>query len=114
MELQIEIEESAENGVSVVLKGSLDTTTSMQLDARIANLLAAKPRAILIDMGGLDYISSSGIRVVLKTRKTLSSAADLLLVNLQPRVKAVFDIINALPDQIFFESMQDAQAYLER
>ena len=49
-------------------------------------------------MKDLEYISSAGIRVVVKTQKDLKSRnGELYFTNLKPQVKKVFEIINVLP-----------------
>ncbi len=113
MKLKIITRALTENCTTVHLKGSLDTTTSLKLADQIETLIAPLPKTLVINMTDLDYISSAGLRVILKTRKALLPESDLLLANLQPRVKAVFAIINALPSEVFFESMQSALAHHE-
>ena len=51
----------------LTLEGRLDTTTSSQLEEAIAAAEGAE--AIRLDMRGLEYISSAGLRVLLKTEK---------------------------------------------
>jgi len=115
MSLSVETREEL-SGIHIVkLAGSLDTATAPQLEAETDRLLATGPTAIILDFEKLDYISSAGVRVVLKTRKGLKEVAgNLMMMNLQPQIKKVFEIINALPSQQVFASIEELDAYLDK
>lgn len=51
--------------------GRLDTNTYQILETGVDEVLKHSPRTVVFDMAGLDYISSMGLRVILKTEKTL-------------------------------------------
>jgi anti-anti-sigma factor len=102
-------------GVFVVSPfGSLDTNTHTILEKKIDFLAGDRAaRVITLDMGGVEYISSMGVRVVLKARKVLIRRGGMLLMmNLQPQIKRVFEIINALPSLQIFSSIQELDDYL--
>jgi anti-anti-sigma factor len=71
----------------VVMAGRLDAT---QCDAALRFLAAvAEPR--VIDLGRLEYIASSGLRVFLLTHKRVSGAgASLRLINVRPQIQDIF------------------------
>jgi anti-sigma B factor antagonist len=65
-------------------------------------------------MEKLDYISSIGVRVVIKTGITLKkNNGSLFFVNMKPQIRKVFDIINALPLMKVFTSIQELDQYLD-
>jgi len=102
-------------GVFVVSPfGSLDTNTHTVLEKKIDFLTGdGAARVITLDMGGVEYISSMGVRVILKARKDLTRrGGTLLMMNLQPQIKRVFEIINALPSLQIFSSIQELDDYL--
>lgn len=102
-------------GVFVVSPfGSLDTNTHTVLEKKIDFLTGdGAARVITLDMGGVEYISSMGVRVILKARKDLTRrGGTLLMMNLQPQIKRVFEIINALPSLHIFSSIQELDDYL--
>lgn len=105
-----------EPGVFVVSsEGSLDTNTYSILEKQVDSILEGSPRVIIFDMEYLNYISSMGVRVVLKTRKALEKrGSDIVLLNLKPHIKKVFDIINALPSEQVFSSIEEMDRYLDR
>ncbi len=114
MSLQIDLTEKKPGLVEVALDGRLDTETSEQLEARLDDLLKTEPRAVRFNMESLDYISSMGIRVLLKTFKTLrQKKAMFLMANLQPQIKRVFEIAAALPPESIFETVEEADEYFD-
>jgi anti-anti-sigma factor len=69
---------------------------------------------VVLDLAALEYLSSAGIRSVVKARKSLEGrGASLALVNLQPPVQKVFDIVKALPSSQIFGSATELDAYLD-
>ena len=116
MSLDIQIAPPTHGQLRVALQGRLDTHTFAQLDAALAPLLQAQPppRAIVLDLGGLAYISSAGIRSIFKARKALSPhGGKVLVANPQPQIQKVFDLVKAVPLGDIFGSMAEADAYLD-
>jgi anti-anti-sigma factor len=61
----------------------------------------------------LDFISSAGIRVFLMAQKELKSrGGTVMMMNPQPQIRKVFDIIKALPDATVFSSVEELDDYL--
>ena len=102
-------------GVFVILAiGSLDTNTYQVLDEEVNSLLEKSAKMIVFDMEYLDYISSAGISVILRARKGLKKQnGEVMMVNLQPQIKKVFEIIKALPSQGIFKNIQELDDYLD-
>jgi anti-anti-sigma factor len=91
----MEIKEGQANGHLVLsLEGRLDANTSATLQQKLLAELEQRPQSILIlDLGGLNYLSSAGLRVLLvaaKTGKKISS--ELRLASLRPHVEEVFTL----------------------
>ena len=95
----MEIQEEKQGGVLlVVAKGRVDTTTSIDLEERLVRHLDTGERRFVIDMGGVEYISSAGLRVLLLLAKKLRAArGDLVLCALGPTVRQVFELAGFLP-----------------
>jgi len=94
--------------------GSIDTNTATVLDEKVEAVLAENPDVVIFDMEYTDYINSMGVRVLLKTKKTLkNSDGKLIFMHLQPQIKKVFDILNALPTMNVFASIEELDNYLE-
>ena len=94
--------------------GSLDGNTYPTFENEINQILAASPNLIALDLKRLDYISSAGIRVILNTQKELKKKdGKIVFMKLQPQIKKVFEIINAIPSMKIFSSIQDLDEYLD-
>ena len=63
-------------------------------------------QSLVLDLAGLDYISSAGIRSIFKARKALAArGGKVLVVNPQPQIQKVFDVVKAVPmNEIFAPS----------
>ena len=90
----MEIFQENMNGVEIFsVKGSLDSNTSTELETRIYAALGNGQRKLILNLEDLDYISSAGIRVMLKTTKDLKNMeGNIVLCTLQDYVREVFDI----------------------
>jgi len=65
----MEISEASSGGAHIVsLKGRLDTRTAPDVEARLTALLGTGAH-VVADLGGVSYISSAGLRVLLKVAK---------------------------------------------
>ena len=105
--------EPGEGFVTIRPAGSLDSNTYSQLQEHIAGVTKSNPRALVLDLKGLSYISSAGVRVVIAAHKAMKAAgAGFAIVNLQPQIRKVFEIIMALPSPNVFESVADLDRYL--
>lgn len=89
----LQINESNEAGVIVLeLVGRLDTATAADLDFAAEPHLDG-PNKLLIDLGGIQYVSSAGLRVFLMIAKKLQKTqGKLVLCNMTAPVREVFDI----------------------
>ncbi|OGR15530.1 MAG: anti-anti-sigma factor [Desulfobacterales bacterium RIFOXYA12_FULL_46_15] len=90
----MEIFQENVNGVEIFnVKGSLDSNTSPEFETRIYTALGNGRKKIIFNLENLDYISSAGIRVMLKTTKDLKRQnGNIVLCSLQDYVREVFDI----------------------
>lgn len=114
MDLRIQIDEPRSDSRRVVLQGRLDTHTFDELDHRLAPILSSNLRVLVLDLADLEYISSAGIRSIFKARKAFEGRGGKVLVtNLQPQIRKVFDIVKAVPMNSIFTSMAEADSYLD-
>jgi len=89
----MEIEERLEDGLRIVrVLGRLDSLTAPVLDQFLGDLIGAGDHLIL-DLSKLDYISSAGLRVVLKVAKRLhASQGDLVLCGIEGVILEIFAV----------------------
>jgi anti-anti-sigma factor len=102
-------------GVFVIFpSGSIDSDTYGILEKQVDLILESSPKVVVFDMASVDYISSAGVRVILKARKAQKQTdGRLVLMNLQPQIKKVFDILKALPSMPVFKNIQELDEYLD-
>lgn len=102
-------------GVVVVTPvGAIDSDTDTMLEEHLEPLLSDDSGDLVFDMAGVDYLSSGGVRVILKTKKILmKNDRRMILVNMQPQIEKVFEIINALPSLKVFSSIRELDDYLD-
>ena len=89
----MEITKTQVGGTDVlVLKGRLDTVTAPKLEEALTEVMASANK-IKLDFAGVDYVSSAGLRVLLKGQKNAQAAEKTMtLKNVSADVMEVFDI----------------------
>ena len=80
-----------ETDLLVVLDGRLDTTTAPELEAAIDGC-AAGISELVLDCGELEYVSSAGLRVILKAQKMMNAQGSMKLCKVNETIMEVFDI----------------------
>lgn len=71
--------------------GRLDTTTAPELE-KFADQELGAVNALTLDMSALEYISSAGLRVILKLQKMMSAKEGMKLTHVNESVMEVFEI----------------------
>jgi len=102
-------------GVEIIAPiGSINGNTYLILENAVDAVLERKPDVIIFDLEFLDYINSLGIRVLLRTKKAMKETnGKMVFMNLQPQIKKVFEILDALPSLKVFASIQELDQYLD-
>lgn len=75
------------NNLTIYLEGRLDTTTAPELESVITSLNGIEQ--VIFDFEKLEYISSSGLRVILKCKKMIDSTK---IINCTTEVFEIFNI----------------------
>ena len=80
-------------GTVVTLKiiGRLDTTTAPALESAVDGCPAGMQELVL-DCTALEYVSSAGLRVILKAQKQMNRQGSMKLVGVNDAIMEVFDI----------------------
>ena len=79
------------NSLTLNLAGRLDTATAPELDAVVDSSMAGV-QDLILDMEALEYISSAGLRVILKAQKIMNTKGSMKLVHVNETIMEVFDI----------------------
>jgi anti-anti-sigma factor len=75
------------------MTGRLDTMHFPVVDQELSTMIGSGRKEVVIDCTNMDYISSSGLRVLLKALKQMeASKGRLTLSGLQPQIAQVFKI----------------------
>ncbi len=90
--MQISVKTTNEVKV-LAFEGKLDTQTSPDAQQQLTRLIEAGENRFLVNFEKLDYISSSGLRVLLAAAKQLKGIdGELRICSLNEVVREVFDI----------------------
>jgi len=113
MSLKIAVEHS--NPLTISLDGRLDSHTAPELDKTLDAVLAKSGIARLVfELSQLQYLSSAGIRCFIRARKAIEpKGGKVAIVNPQPAVRKVLDIVKAIPPGGIFSSVAELDAYLD-
>lgn len=112
--LHVHISEKRKGFFVLKPAGSINSITSRSLQTIVDRICASKPRIIMFDLRRVDFINSKGLRVILKVYRAINAlGGSVVLMNFQPHIKKVFEIINALPEQRIFASYLEFDNYLE-
>ena len=88
--MTIEIKRNADE-TTIEIVGRLDTTTAPVLDKTINEDLG-ETKSLILDLKGLEYISSAGLRVLLSAQKNMQKIGSMKLINVCEAVMEVFEM----------------------
>ena len=88
--MTIEIKRNADETI-IELVGRLDTTTAPALDKAINNDIGDTKKLVL-NVKGLEYISSAGLRVFLGAQKKMQKIGSMKVTNVREEVMEVFEM----------------------
>jgi len=91
--LQLE-SEKLENGVVLVkLIGRLDLQGAQAIDLPLAGVTAAPTTSALVDISGVSFLASLGLRSLLSTAKAMSKrGGKMLLISPKPNVMDILEV----------------------
>lgn len=77
----------------IVVEGELDTGTCDKFQSELAPIMERKHVRAEMDMGGVEYISSKAIRIIILLQQRLVAGNGTLLISkVSPMVRDVFDM----------------------
>jgi anti-sigma B factor antagonist len=77
--------------MTIKLSGRLDTVTSPELENEVGSDLDSV-KDLVWDLGDLEYISSSGLRILLSVQKRMNKQGSMKVVNANETIMDIFDI----------------------
>lgn len=91
------------NAGGIALEGEIDAHTAPQL----ANALRGRSGLVTVDMSGVEFVDSSGLRVVIEAHQGFErDGGRLVLSNLSPAVQRLLEI-SGLLDHLHVEASTD-------
>ena len=88
--MTIEIKRDEEETV-VEIVGRLDTMTAPVLDKTLSDVIG-EIKNLVLNMKGLEYISSAGLRVILSAQKKMQKAGSMKVVHVCEEVMEVLEM----------------------
>ena len=110
----MQINTTIQDGISVTkVAGRMDATTVTAFSEECQNLLNSGAGRVIIDLGGLEYISSAGLRGILTMVKSCKAkGAALAFCSLQFMVADMFKLSGFTSMLNVFDSIDEAVASL--
>ena len=81
--------------VTLIVSGRLDTQTAPELENELDSVLSGI-KELIFDMTNLEYVSSAGLRVILKAQKAMNAQGSMKLTGVNDSIMEVFDITGFL------------------
>ena len=79
-----------EQKLTISISGRIDTTTAPNLEAKVEEI--SDINELVLDFADVEYISSAGLRVILKAQKLMNTLGSMKLINVSDDVLEIFDI----------------------
>jgi anti-sigma B factor antagonist len=80
---------------TLIVSGRLDTQTAPELENELDSVLAGL-KELTFDFENLEYVSSAGLRVILKAQKAMNAQGSMKLTGVNDSIMEVFDITGFL------------------
>ena len=112
---QLEIQRHADaHGVALALRGELDLVSAPELEQKLREIEETLPGRIVIDLGNLDFMDSTGISLMIRARQSAHANGHLLALRRDPnQVQRLFQLTELLDHFTFLDERpprQDAPA----
>ena len=88
MNIEKKLEESR---LEIILEGRLDTTTSPLLEAELKHSIN-DVQELIFDFKKLEYLSSSGLRILLSAQKVMNKQGSMVIKNVNDIIMDIFEV----------------------
>lgn len=99
------------DGIAVVsVAGEIDLSTAAAFEAAIAEALAGEPAALVIELSAVDFMASSGLRILVATKQKVSKSTQVAVVADRPATRRPIQLTDL--DKVFsvYTTLDDALA----
>jgi len=92
----MEVREKRVNGIYIIfLSGRFDAHSAPDIENRVTSLMSETNRSFILNLEGVDFISSGGIRVLVSlTKKLRKLGGNLILACVHPSVEDIIDMVD--------------------
>ncbi len=92
-DLELVVDEGNGDFVTLAVRGELDAATAPKLKSKLVELVGEVHHSIVLDLGGVDFIDSSALGVILSAWKLMRSQdGNLVIVSPHSRITRIFEI----------------------
>ncbi|BDV01945.1 anti-sigma factor antagonist [Thermodesulfomicrobium sp. WS] len=110
----MQVHVSQQNGVFIIaLLGRLDAMTASDCEKALDEVLGGGVTLLLLDLEAVEYVSSAGLRVILKAAKALYDTGRLALARPQEGVREVLEMTGFGEIMPIHDSVEEALAELQ-
>ena len=104
---------SSENAIVIYVDGDLTTNSSPEVEAEIKEILEGTATNVIMNVERVNFIASTGLRIILALGKRLSGEGlKLTVCSMNPATKSVFEISGFSKLFPIFETEEEALASL--
>lgn len=87
------LEKKINDIVVLMLKGRLDASTIKDVKEKVTSLAEEKRVKLVIDLGSVDFIDSSGLGILVASLRTVNKVGgDIKIASLQDRIRSIFEL----------------------
>ena len=108
MALDIKITKKKDYVYSVELKGSIDTDSYSRLEDELKEIIDDKTKAVVLDMAGVNYVSSAGIRTLLLLHRKAAPSGVLALAAPAGETRTILNVVGLAKAMRVFETLEEA------
>ena len=114
MPLKVRVEDGRSLTKTLHLEGRLDNESVADFDKDLDAVLGSPLKVLVLDLAGLEYITSAGLRSIFRAQKVMNArAGKAVLVSPRPQVQKVLDIVKVADLGAVFRNVQELDAYLD-
>ena len=108
----LSIETDNRQSISVVkVKGRVDSETAPELDDALTKLLQANRNQIVLNLQGVDYMSSAGLRAIVKAYQAVQKGGgNLRLASVSTPVEVILRTVGMMQMLQMYPTEQEAMA----
>lgn len=113
MTLKLTAIQSNPRTTHITVSGRLNSETFSAFEKQVQKTMIEGSDMIVLELSGLELITSAGVGAIMKAQTSLiQKGGELMMVNMQPQIQKVFEIVRLMPTLKVFENTQEMDDYL--